>query len=85
MTRPLPRKSPVCRVLAVRAPRLGPVGRVDPSEGALGGIGLLPVLLLLLDLLPSIAALLVAVLDYPLGDALAAEAEGQRRRQRHGP
>src|SRR5215210_7665956 len=82
--RPLPRKSVVCLALAVQTPGLGPVVRVDPGKGALGGAVLL-LLVLLLDLLPGLAALLVALLDEALGHALAAEAEGQRRRQRHRP
>ena len=68
--------------LAVQAPGVGPVARVDPGEGALGGaVLLLVLLLLLLDLLPGLAALLVALLDQTPGDALAAEAEGQGRRE----
>jgi len=75
---PIPWKSPVCRVLAVQAPGVGPVARVDPGEGALGGAVLLD---LLLVLLPGLVALLVALLDQTLGDTLGAEAEGQGRRE----
>jgi len=75
---PIPWKSPVCRVLAVQAPGVGPVARVDPGEGALGGAVLLD---LLLVLLLGLVALLVALLDQTLGDTLGAEAEGQGRRE----
>lgn len=75
---PLPWKSPVCRVLAVQAPGVGPVTRVDPGEGALGGAVLLD---LLLVLLPGLIALLVALLDQTLGDTPGAEAEGQDCRE----
>ena len=79
---PIPWKSPVCRVLAVQAPGVGPVARVDPGEGALGGAVLLDLLLvLLLVLLMGLVALLVALLDQTLGDTLGAEAEGQGRRE----
>src|SRR5918998_2740366 len=55
---------------------------------ALGRIALLlallfPVLLLLLDLLPCLIALFVAVLDYLPGDALAAKTERYGRGQGH--
>ena len=75
---PIPWKSPVCRVLAVQAPGVGPVARVDPGEGALGGA-------VLLVLLPGLVALLVALLDQTLGDTLGAEAEGQGRREGDRP